>query len=112
MGVSTHFYTIHGIKIDCNKKFNKVYDSVYDDADTPFILMDGMGGKYMIFGNVLFDSGDMRWGFEDGDVFVEIDTSSLTESENEYKQAFIAKFPEFADLMNSPFKLYTFAHYS
>ena len=54
MGVSCHFYTIHGVKIAWDESFNEAYDEVYDDKDTPFILFDGMGGEYIIFGNIIF----------------------------------------------------------
>lgn len=112
MGVSTNFYTMCGIKTEWLDDFAEAYDDVYDDKDTPFVLMDGMGGEYFVFGNILYDSGDARWGFEDGDDFTEIDLSTLADREEKYKQEFIAKFPTFAHLMDRPFKLMTFAHYS
>jgi hypothetical protein len=112
MGVSTNFYTIHGIKTEWNDALSEAYDEVYDDEDTPFVLMDGMGGEYFIFGSILFDSGDMRWGFEDGDQFKEIDLSTLPDLEEKYKARFIAKFPEFKELMDAPFVIMTLAHFS
>lgn len=50
--------------------------------------------------------------FEDGDDFTEIDLSTLADREEKYKQEFVAKFPTFAHLMDRPFKLMTFVHYS
>ena len=112
MGVSTNFYTIFGIKHDWQDDFNEAYDEVYDDDDTPFVLSDGMSGEYMVFGKILFDSGDVRWGFEGGDGFKEIDVSKLPEIEREYRAAFINKFPNFKHLVDQPFKLMILAHYS
>ena len=112
MGVSTNFYTMYGIKTDWLDDFSEAFDEVYDDGDTPSVLLGAMDGDYMIFGFVLFDSGDARWGFEDGDSFKEIDISTLPEKEAEYKGEFIAKFPQFAHLMDQPFKLMCLAHYS
>ena len=112
MGISTNFYTIHGIKIDWDDDFNEAYDQAFDDADTPYVLVDGMCGEYMVFGTVLFDSGDMRWGFEDGDQYREIDVPSLTQLEYDYKESFRRKFSRFKHLIDEPFKLMTLAHFS
>jgi hypothetical protein len=112
MGISTNFYTIYGIKVEWDDAFNDAYDEVYDDEDTPFVLTDGMSGEYMVFGAVLFDSGDARWGFEEGDSFKEIDTNTLVNLELGYRTEFLAKFPEFAYIIEQPFKLMTLAHYS
>ena len=112
MGVSCHFYTIHGIKIAWDESFNEAYDEVYIDKDTPFILFDGMGGEYIIFGNIIFNSGDMRWGFEDGDSFREIDMLQIPIDEIAYKEFFKKKFPNFAHYMETPFKIMTLVHYS
>ena len=46
------------------------------------------------------------------DAFVEIDLYKLPAIETAYKKAFVAKFPEFASLVEAPFKLMTFVHYS
>jgi hypothetical protein len=112
MGVSTNFYTICGIKIDWDEDFFYAHDEVYDDPDTPYVLFDGMSGEYIIFGEKLFDSGDYRYYFEDGDSFKEIDLSKLSDIETNYQQQFVAKFPQFKHLMDQPFKVMTLAHYS
>lgn len=112
MGVSTNFYTVFGLKTEWNDKFHEAYDDAYSDEDTPMVIADGMGGDYIVLGTVLYDSGDMRWGFEKGDSFKEIEIETLSIKEQEYKAKFIAKFPQFRGLMDAPFKLMTFAHYS
>ena len=111
MGIDTHYYTIHGVKLDWNDDFTQAYDEVYDDDDTPFVLLESMCGEYMILGNVLYDSGNLRWG-ETEDVFVEIDIQKLGELELQYRKDFIAKFPQFEKFVYGPFKLMTFVHYS
>jgi hypothetical protein len=111
MGISTHYYTVHGVKLEWNDEFNEAYDEVYDDEDTPIVILDSMSGEYMVFGKILYDSGDLRWSnFKDA--FVEIDLNSLTDIEIDYKKEFIGKFPQFASLVEQPFKLMTFVHYS
>lgn len=112
MGVSTNVYTMHGTKIDWDDKFIEAYDEVYDDKDTPIVLLDGMGGDYIVFGTTLFDSGVMRWGLEGGDTFKEFELEQLHELETTYKTEFKTKFPEFAHLMDVPFKIMSFVHYS
>ena len=111
MGIDTHYYTMHGVKTAWNDDFAQAYDEVYNDDDTPFVLLESMCGEYMIFGNILYDSGNLRWG-DMKDSFVEIDIHKLGEKELEYRKQFIAKFPEFEKFMYEPFKLMTFVHYS
>lgn len=111
MGISTNYYTIYGTRIEWNDEFSEAYEEAYDDTDTPFVLLDSMCCEYIILGDILFDSGDLRWG-EPNDVCVEIDIHKLGELELEYRKQFIAKFPRFESLMYAPFKLMTFVHYS
>lgn len=111
MGINTHYYTVFGIKLDWNDEFNEAYDEVYDDDDTPTVILESMCGEYLILGDILYDSGNLRWG-DMKDAFVEIDTEKLPELEAKYKQEFIAKFPEFKELVAKPFKLMTFMHLS
>ena len=112
MGVSIRYYTIYGVKLEYNKKLSSsLYEEAMDDDDCPFILSDGMNGKYTILGKVLYNSGDLRWG-DDGDDYVEVDLDSLSDYETQYRQEFIAKFPNFATLLDHPFKLMTLVHYS
>jgi hypothetical protein len=114
MGIDTYFYTIYGVKVDWDDDFNEAYDAVYDNADTPWVLLDGMGGEYMIFGFPLFTSGNLRWGFEDGDYYKEIDNlPELDFKEIDYRKEFAKKFPKFIHLLeDKPFKLISLIHYS
>jgi hypothetical protein len=83
---------------------------VCDDEDTPFVLIDGYSGEYVILGVKLFDSGDQRYG-EVEDVYVEIDIGKLHNLEFEYRKEFEAKFPQFVEtLLKEPFKLMTLMH--
>lgn len=112
MGISTHIYAIWGRKIPWNDAFSEAYDEVYDDDDTPDVIMDGMGGDYMILGTKLFDSGDFRWGLDNGDAYKEVDIASFPQIELAYKSAWRAKFPALADLVDKPFGLIVLTHYS
>lgn len=111
MGIDTHYYTMHGIKTEWDDEFTQAYDDVYDDNDTPCVLLECITGEYMIFGNILYDSGNLRWG-DMIDSFVEINIDKLGEQELEYKKQFISKFPQFEKFMQESFKLMTFVHYS
>lgn len=111
MGISTHFYTVWGIRLALDDDAASFIDNDIYSADSPWVLVDGMGGKYVILGKCLFDSGDQRYG-ECEDSFVEIDMSSLPTLEQEYKDAFVKKYPDYAELVYKPFKLMTLVHYS
>ena len=115
MGIDTHYYTVYGIKHEWDdvpsEWREEAYEDAYGDDDTPNVIIDSMSGEYIIFGEILYDSGNLRWG-EMEDVFVEIDLYKLPAIETAYKKAFVAKFPQFASLVEAPFKLMTFAHYS
>ena len=112
MGISTHFYTVWGIYLEWGDDVEQFVenDDIYS-CSAPWVLVDGMGGDYIILGKRLFDSGDQRYG-ECEDSFVEIDINSLPALEQEYKEAFVKKYPDFAHFMNEPFKLMTLSHYS
>jgi hypothetical protein len=111
MGISTNIYGYFGIKIDWDDALSDAYDNVYDDHDTPDCQLDGMSGDYMVFGERLYNSGDFRWGMEDGDGCKRIELDKLPQIEAEYKAKFVKKFPDFAHLMDRPFEIIIFTHY-
>ena len=113
MGISTNFYTVFGLKLPFKKDFFEKADKNHGDDNAPFVLQDGMCGSYTICGIVLFDSGDLRWGFENGDEFKEIPSvQELSLLEQNYKTNFYKYYPEIYPEIDKPFKLMTFAHYS
>ena len=71
-----------------------------------------MGGEYQVLGVKLYDSGDFRWGMENGDEYKEIDISKFPDLEAEYKAKFMAQFPQFSHHMEKPFSMLMFTHYS
>lgn len=111
MGVSTNFYTIYGFAINgINEKF---MDAHYESGEEPFVLFDGMCGEYTIFGIKLFDSGDARYGFEDGQGFATTDISTLPDLKEDYKNKFIETFPEFKHYVEGKhWKIISLAHHS
>ena len=112
MGISTHFYTVWGIHLEWGDDVKQFVenDDIYS-CSAPWVLVDGMGGDYIILGKCLFDSGDIRYG-ADRDTFVEVDTGSLPALEQEYKEAFVKMYPDYAHFVDEPFKLMTLSHYS
>lgn len=111
MGISTNFYTVYGVKIAWHDAFSEAYCDIYDNCDLSVIL-DGMGGEYMVLGHVLFDSGDLRWGFENGDDFVKTNPQDLTKLEETYREKFAEIFPQFQHLLEQPFSILSFRHTS
>lgn len=118
MGISTNFYTIYGLYLEeDHKDFNSLYeyyDENYDEISKNInFIFDGMSGKYIVIGEVLFDSGDARYGFEDGDALALISVGGLSLVEESYKQNFRKYFPEkFHYILDSEFKIITFSHYA
>lgn len=115
MGINTHYYTVYGVKIDdYPTDFAEAYDEVYDDVkynEDMAIIADGMGGDYMVFGKILFDSGDLRWGDLE-DVHSDIDLNKLSEYKEKCVEQFMNYFPSFGHYMDHEWKLMTFVHYS
>lgn len=70
-----------------------------------------MSGNYMIFGKILFDSGNLRWGDME-DVHVDVDLNKLSEYKDKCVEQFMNYFPTFGHYMDNEWKLMTFAHYS
>ena len=113
MGIDTYFYTIFGVKTEWDDALYEDYDPVYDDKDTPWVLIDGMSGKYFIFGIPLFQSGNFRCGFDDGDFYKEINLDNLEQLEAKYREDFSKKFPSHTHVLGTePFKLISLIHFS
>lgn len=121
MGINTHYYTVYGVHIDHydDELSNVLYEeddrySLFQDGTLPEdfgLIMDGMGGDYMVFGKILFDSGDLRWNdFKDS--FVEIPTHALGDFKRDYTRMFSQYFPEFDHYLDQEWKIMTFVHYS
>jgi hypothetical protein len=115
MGINTHYYTVYGVKIDeFSDEFSEAWDEVYDDVKDNkdmALVLDGMSGSYMIFGKILFDSGDLRWGDYE-DVHSDIDLNKLSEYKDKCVEQFMNYFPSFGSYMDHEWKLMTFVHYS
>ena len=121
MGISTHYYTIYGVYIDkYDDKLSEVlYEeddrySLFEDGTLPEdfgLIMDSMGGNYMLFGKILFNSGDLRWS-EYKDTFVEIGLDKLSDYKRDYIRKFSEHFPEFDEYLEEEWKLITCMHLS
>ena len=114
MGIDIHTYGIYGVRIDYyDSDFSEAYDDLYDTCPLD-IIMDGMGGDYMVFGKILFNSGNFRYGADDGDdlTLIATDPETLANIEKEYKLEFTTWFPKFYTHMDKPFQLMMFTHYS
>lgn len=111
MGVDINTYACWGVRIEgYPEDFSDAYEEVYDTC-TLDIVMDGMNGEYIIFGEKLFNGGNVRWGMEDGDECKQIDVSEFPEMERKYKEEFCKWFPKFKHYMDQPFRLIMFTHY-
>jgi hypothetical protein len=106
---------VYGVKIDTyDNKFSEALGEVYHetkDNKEMALILDGMSGSYMIFGKILFDSGDLRWGDYD-DTHADIDLTMLGEYKDKCVEQFMNYFPSFGHYMDHEWKLMTFVHYS
>jgi len=125
MGINMNVYTIYGINCRWDDGFFKDYETIqeqlYDEFgyNNPFpadrqvdVLIDGMGGNYIILGKVLYDSGDFRYCDSMNDYQV-LDIYSL----NDYKQRYIEQFSKlYVNHMHlvegKEWKLFNLIHYS
>jgi hypothetical protein len=110
MSVDLSFYTVFGLKSDWNDDFIDAYNEIYEtfDGNTVEVVMDGMCGEYIVFGEVL--SSDSQ--FQEDTSFTEINISALEDRETRYKTKFKEDYPDFYHLIDKPFKLICFTHYS
>ena len=125
MGINTHVYTVYGVRLDWDDDFYEAYEEVEEALLDEFgwgnpqpadrqieVVMDCMGGDYMILGHIIYDSGDFRY-CEDMNNYQEIDTSNLLKLEFEYKEQFVRLYPNHVHLLEGKgFKLINLIHYT
>jgi len=125
MGINIHVYSYWGVRTEWNNEFYDAYEAV-EEANTDtygynkepadaqaHVLMDGMMGKYMVFGERLYDSGDARWGEMVNSNEVEINQTILDTMREEYMQKFKALYPDqYEWLAAKPWRLVNLVHYS
>lgn len=109
MGVSTECFTFYGVKLEWNDEFVEAFDDHYEQLED-YVLIDGMGGDYIVIGAKLFESGDSRWDAMSG--FEEIDVSGLPERRSVAEKALEAEMPDYKHLWQGEWKLMSFVHYS
>lgn len=112
MSVDIRNYLVYGIKVDGYD--DTICEKYYDSDNEPYkgIILDGMNGDYMVFGKVLFDSGDVRHG-DIIDSFKVIEQDTFEQLEKNFREDFAEKFPELLYVIDDkPFKLLAFTHYS
>ena len=125
MGINVHVYSYWGVRTEWNKEFYDAYEAVEEaNIDTygynkepadaqAHVLMDGMSGQYMVFGERLYDSGDSRWGEMVNSNEVEIDQTILDDMREAYMSKFRRLYPDHYEWLNSKmWKLVNLVHYS
>ena len=125
MGINVHVYSYWGVRTEWNDEFHNAYEAVEEanidtygynkepaDAQTK-VLMDGMSGNYMVFGECLYDSGDSRWGEMTNSNEVEINDSILETMRSDYMSKFKTLYPDqYEWLAAKPWRLVNLVHYS
>ena len=125
MGINTHVYTVYGVKLPWDDAFYEAYEEIEEALCDEFgygkpkpadrqieAIMDGMGGKYIILGPILYDSGDFRY-CKDMNNYQEIEEVGMFGKWLEYKKQFDELYPEHKHLLTAAGpKLINFIHYS
>ena len=125
LGINVHVYSIYGVRTEWNESFSDAFEEVEDrnieqygygkepaDAQAE-VLMDGMGGEYMVFGVELYDSGDGRWGEMVNSNEVDVSHNVLDQMRWDYMSKFKRLYPDHFEWLNSkPWRLVNLVHYS
>lgn len=113
MGVNIHYYTVYGVKTEYINDFSDHYyeDDLFDKVEANEDVDVIVGEDYMIFGKILFDSGDLRWN-DIEDAYVEINPAHLKMYKVKATKAFNQLVPEYKQLLEGEWKLMTLVHYS
>jgi hypothetical protein len=118
MGINIHCYSYWGVRTEWSEavsdRWNELdYEHDIDPKDDVEILMDGMGGVYMVFGVMLYDSGDARWGEMVNSNEVEINDAILEQMRADYMAKFKTLYPDqYEWLAAKPWRLVNLVHYS
>ena len=118
MGINIHVYSYWGVRTEWSKAVSDRWNELdsehdIDPKDDVEILMDGMGGVYMVFGVRLYDSGDARWGEMVNSNEVEINDAILEQMQSEYMNKFKQLYPDqYEWLAAKPWRLVNLVHYS
>lgn len=111
MGTNIEVLTVYGIRIDWNADFYSEFSKV-DDADQIESVIDNMCGEYMIFGKILYSSGDFRY-MENMNDFQELDILDMEKYKPEYIKKFKDLYPEHIHLIQDrEWKLMNLIYYS
>jgi len=111
MSTQTCDYVMWGIKQKFDEELNELlHDYMLDDIKIPDVIADGMSGEYMMLGKILRESPDLSSGGP-GSLML-LDVSELPVLESEYRELFQQTFPDFVHLLDQPFRLIAFTHWS
>lgn len=108
MGVDVTFFVMYGVKLPYDKDLvNDIQSEDHTDNDIELVV-DYMCGSYIVLGNILSSMDEYGGGSE----FSEIDLDNLESGAEVYRKKFKSAFPKWGHLVDVPFKVVSFAHYS
>lgn len=107
MGINRTSFVVYGVSV----KYNKSFSDMYYDLDNPprefDVVIDSMGGEYMVIGKILASFERNR-----DTPFTSIDIDSLEDIAISCREKFIQVFPEYDYFVYNHFKLLAFDYYS
>jgi hypothetical protein len=112
MSTYKYFYVVYGVKVAFDDDFVDEYYKKEEQCKDLGIIIDGMSGEYVVFGDILFSNGDIE---REGDAFDEfkiVNPSTLTRNSHNYRAKFAKVFPDYTHMIVSKFQLLMFVHYT
>ena len=107
MGININNYGVYGVKInDYNSEMSELDEKLYELNNQGIhfvdVIADGMMGEYIIFGQKFWDSGDWRYGAEDGQSLgiLDPDSESLQKIRELIINGFQEHLPNYVHLVN------------
>lgn len=111
MGINMHVYTVYGVKLPWDDAFHEAYEEIEEALVDEFgygkphpadrqikAIIDYMMGEYMVFGPLLYDSGDFRY-CDDMNDYQEIEEVGLFGKWFDYKEKFARLYPGHVHLL-------------
>lgn len=125
MGTHIQVYTIYGVRSEWDPIFHEAYSKVDEELREQFgffnpvvnelqieAVMDSLCSSYMIFGKILYTSGDFRY-CDNMNEFQELELSDLENHKTEYLKKFEEMYPFHTCLLDGKeWKLMNLIHYS
>ncbi len=109
MGVDTRFITLYGIK-RTYEECESLLEEDDGESSTLDFIVDGYDTQYVYLGHIFLKTASMRWDAPEGEISIDID--KLKEYKKKYTAEFRDSYPDYIHLLDGPWYIHSFVHYS